>query len=218
MSPQRKSDPQLTLFELPRHADTVRDAREAKGLSLHAVARAAGVDAATVLRIERDEQAPSRETLQAITSAMAGLEGEELELVRLGIERGSVEHLRDLVPCDGEVAWEPEDDDPPGLIADRTAQWALSKGGDPVVRYVVKAHPGGASVEQVGEALHLGATAVQEAYYSALRKLREVAGTNTPEGDELEWLRERLLELLEARDGHENAWDLMVTGKDEDHE
>lgn len=134
---------QMTLFDMPSHAEQIAEARDAKHLSLHALARVTGVDVANLSRIERGLQQASGPTMQAIRKAQRELSDEDFELAQANIARGTKAHLRDLV------------------------QWQ----DDEAARYAV-AHLGAMTLTLIAELLDLCETTVDETLSSALMKLR----------------------------------------------
>lgn len=139
-----KQSEQLTLFHMPTHAEQVAEARDAKHLSMHALARVTGVDVANLSRIERGLQHASPSTMRAIRTARRELSDEDFELAQANIERGSKAHLRDL------VGWE----------QDESAQYAV-------------ASLGAMTLPLIADLLDLCETTVDETLSSALSKLRE---------------------------------------------
>jgi len=161
---------QLSLFGEPSYdllaGPALRLAREQAGLSVRALARLAGVDAMTVLRIESRGQGGSAATLSRLAVAL-GRDERTLALARACATKDSTEERRDLTPfADDDVAW-----------------------------YYVACHPDGLTLEQTAQALELSETVVQDAYQSALSKLRELAENGGTEG--LGWA-----ELLGGRCAH----------------
>lgn len=82
---------------------------------------------------------------------------------------------------------------------------------DYVTRLAVRWHRAGLSIEQIAELMRLGRTEVYRDLESALRKLRELAEQEGPEGDAArEWI-ELVLERAELQSQREGAGDLMGT-------
>lgn len=156
--------------------------REEAGLSIRGFAAMVGIDPMTVLRVEAGKQSPDPRTVRLLARALERLEqsdAEELELQRLGIERGSREHLRDVVP------W-----------------WR-----DEHAQAVVEAFPGGLPAWRIGEFLDLSETAVLETIASGCSKLAALAEQDGPEGDLCrEWV-ELIRERAEERDKARSVWD-----------
>jgi transcriptional regulator with XRE-family HTH domain len=142
-----KQQTQLTLFDMPTHAEELAEAREAKHLSLHALARVTGVDVANLSRIERGLQQASGSTMRAIRTAQRELSEEDFALAQANIERGSKDHLRDLVAYQDDEA----------------------------TRYAV-ANLGSMTLTLIADLLDLCETTVDETLSSALEKVRAADG------------------------------------------
>ena len=162
----------------------IRSAREARGLSIRALAKVAGVDAMTLLRIETGEQSGNTSTLSRISLAVVRPE-ETIALARESIEPGTKAHLRDIEP------------------------WA----SDDVARSAVVMHPDGLTGDQVAELLSLSATAVDTAQREALEKLRVAASQSTVHGAEVRRWVASVLEIKAAKAARTGATDWMSEGE-----
>lgn len=154
----------------------LRTARRARGLSLDALARLAGIDRCTIHRVERGRQAPTASTLLRLRHALESAP-EEIQVARTGVLRGTRQHLRDVVPYEL----------------------------DAVARYAVTAHPDGLEIEQIAQVLGLHPRSVDRAQARALGKLRHLASQQGAEGELVRlWLARiaEAREVREAREGH----------------
>lgn len=172
----------------------IRIAREARGLSIRALARLSGVDAMTILRAEQGEQISKSSTAGRLSRALEGdaevavqlgMTPERIALASASVEQGTKEHLRDLEP------WERDD----------------------VARYAVRMHPGGLTMQQVAELLDLAEGTVAEAQASACAKLAALAKQPGDEGEEVrDWVR-NVLDVGAARRAHEGPCEWMAGGE-----
>lgn len=162
---------------------SIRMAREERGLSGRALAELAGVDAMTLHRIEHGEQECTTRTLARIAIALESPE-RVIRCAAHGVEPGSFEELRDLVP------W-PEDEHAQAAVA---------------------LHPDGLTGAQVAELLQLSPGWVDTVQAEALAKLRTLAAENTPEGAEARRWIELVIARVAERTERESARDWMTGG------
>ena len=156
---------------------TIRAARQKTGLSMFALARLAGVDRATVHRIEQGRQTPTPRTLGRLFRALERTAPDELELARARAVRGTRKHLRDLVPFEA----------------------------DPVARYAAAVHPDGLEVDQVAKVLGLSPSVVDVTQARAFAKLEQLASQPGAAGDAARAWLDSFAAAREARDDREAA-------------